>query len=66
MLEKDPKAREAYEKARAELNKQLQGICENGNCVEYRDPETGEYRGGWGPVGCGCQEGFPVKDLDCE
>lgn len=52
----DPEAKEAYEKAQARAATEIRGYCERGCCVEYRDPETGEYRGGWGPVGCVCQD----------
>jgi hypothetical protein len=30
--------------------------CSEGNCVEFIDPDTGENTGGWGPVGCPCQD----------
>lgn len=34
----------------------LERPCREGNCVELYDPETGESDGGWGPVGCPCQD----------
>lgn len=30
--------------------------CSAGNCVDLIDPLTGENTGGWGPVGCSCQD----------
>lgn len=30
--------------------------CSAGNCVELIDSRTGEDTGGWGPVGCPCQD----------
>ena len=30
--------------------------CSQGNCVELIDSRTGENTGGWGPVGCACQD----------
>lgn len=30
--------------------------CSQGCCVELIEPATGENAGGWGPVGCACQE----------
>lgn len=33
--------------------------CSEGYCVELIDPKTGENTGGWGPVGCPCQNEEP-------
>ena len=30
--------------------------CSEGHCVELIDTRTGENTGGWGPVGCPCQD----------
>lgn len=37
------------------LDRASKGTCTYGNCVEYRDADTGEYLAGWGPMDCPCQ-----------
>lgn len=44
---------DAAEKRQARL---IEQPCPEGNCVELIDPDTGENTGGWGPVGCPCQD----------
>lgn len=54
-LMQDPETRAAFEAAQARQAREVEGVCENGRCVEFRDPDTNEVTGGWGPVGCGCK-----------
>lgn len=42
---------------RARHRRLIEQGCSEGNCVELIDAKTGENTGGWGPVGCPCQEG---------
>lgn len=49
----DPAALAAFNRANVTL---LPRWCVAGNCVELIDTCTGENTGGWGPVGCVCQE----------
>lgn len=51
----DPTFAAAYEAAMTAQAREIEGVCENGQCVEFRDPDTNEVTGGWGPVGCGCE-----------
>lgn len=46
----------AMEAARKRGERLIAQPCSEGNCVELIDPETGENTGGWGPVGCPCQD----------
>lgn len=44
-------------RARRRQLRLIEQLCSEGNCVEWIDPKTGENTGGWGPVGCPCQDG---------
>lgn len=54
---KDPEYAAAYRAAEEREARLRKRPCSEGNCVELFDPETGESDGGWGPVGCPCQDG---------
>lgn len=41
---------------RARHRRLIEQECSEGNCIELIDPKTGENTGGWGPVGCACQD----------
>lgn len=45
---------------------ETQGVCEYGNCVELNCPVCGCARGGWGPVGCPCQDWIGYRDMRAE
>jgi hypothetical protein len=32
--------------------------CSVGNCVDQFCPLCGDWKGGWGPVGCPCEDGY--------
>lgn len=50
---KDPEVEQAYREAsERDLEERP---CSHGNCTELWDRATGENTGGWGPVGCPCQ-----------
>lgn len=50
-----PEGREAYEQAKEDQKFEREQMCAYGNCVEHIDTRTNEYKGGWGPVECPCQ-----------
>jgi hypothetical protein len=53
---KDPEYAAAFRAAEERHARLLERPCREGNCVELYDPESGESDGGWGPVGCPCQD----------
>ena len=56
-----PEGRAALAEAEEREKRLIQQLCREGNCVELIDPLTSENMGGWGPVGCPCQN----DDLSC-
>lgn len=53
---KDPEYAAAFRAAQKRHERLIERPCREGNCVELYDPETRETHGGWGPVGCPCQD----------
>lgn len=52
-----------YDAAAKRHARLIEQPCSEDNCIELIDPETGENTGGWGPVGCPCQdEPTPAED----
>ena len=42
--------------ARKRQERLIEQPCPEGNCVDLVDPDTGRLEGGWGPVGCPCDD----------
>jgi hypothetical protein len=51
-----PEGRKALAKAEETEKFLIEQPCSEGNCLDLIDTRTGENVGGWGPVGCPCQE----------
>jgi hypothetical protein len=41
----------------------VKGTCEYGYCMELNCPVCGCNQGGWGPVGCPCEDWIPWPDM---
>lgn len=52
----DPVHHAAYEAAVERQRREIQRPCRIGCCVEFYDPVTRTVTGGWGSVGCPCQD----------
>lgn len=55
-LAKTPEGRKALADAEERERHVVERPCSAGNCVDLIDERTGENTGGWGPVGCPCQD----------
>lgn len=55
-LSSTPEGRAALAEAEEREKYLVERPCSADNCIDLIDTRTGENTGGWGPVGCPCQE----------
>lgn len=65
-LSKTEEGRSALADAEARREREVERICSAGYCVEFYDPTTDEVTGGWGPVGCACQDEQAIPPVKAE
>lgn len=63
-LMETPEGRAALAEAEENGKYAVEQPCSEGNCVDLIDSRTGENTGGWGPVGCPCQDAEVVTRHD--